>query len=292
MRQGGKQKWGWLSVYDAKIINQRGHTIELSFKNGIAFDISPISGVDVDISTSQSFLQVGESIEGTSVSGISREIYGVIFKNEKKYFDEISKVLSAFSKGTLYIGDYFCEFVVNKAPYFVREKSGRLVFNAVIYSAYPFWQLKKSAEYIIGGVDPAFSFPTRYDSHIFGIRKPVDVKNLYNSGNVKQGMHIEFSTIASVENFGLRNTKTNEFVQINETINADDKVTVYHQDGKLRIELTRDGENTNIINKLVEGSTLFELEMGDNVILPYAELGVENLNVYVKFNPAFTGVFV
>lgn len=279
-------------MYNARIESKDGKSIDLGFEYGVVFDISPLSGLDIDVATSQSFQQIGESVENVSVLGLTREINGVIFEDEKNVYNKLSTILSAFSSGILRIGDRYCEFTTSKTPFFIREKSGRLTFSAMIYCPYPFWLDEKLSEYVFGGVDPAFSFPVVYDTHIFGIRKPIETTNCYNEGNVKQTMNIEFSTFASVENFGLRNTRTGRFLQIAETITGDDKVNVYQEDGKLRIELTRDGVKTNIISKLVEMSTLFELETGDNVIVPFADSGIENLNVYVKFNPAYTGVYV
>lgn len=279
-------------MYNAKIVSNNGTVLYLGFEHGIVFDITPLSGMDIDVSTSQSFQQIGESIENTSVLGLTREIYGVIIDNEKTTQEKLFKVFSAFSSGKLYIGDRYCDFVTSKTPYISREKSGRLTFMTAIFCPYPFWLDEKLSEYIFGGVAPAFSFPVVYDSHIFGIRKDVDIINCHNKGNVKQTMNVEFSTSSSVKNFGLKDMKTGKFVQISETISGYDTVEIYQENGKIHVTLTRNGTKSNIINKLVERSTLFELEAGDNVIVPFADEGIRNLNVYVKFNPAYTGVYV
>lgn len=279
-------------MYNAKIVSNNGTVLYLGFEHGIVFDITPLSGMDIDVSTSQSFQQIGESIENTSVLGLTREIYGVIIDNEKTTQEKLFKVFSAFSSGKLYIGDRYCDFVTSKTPYISREKSGRLTFMTAIFCPYPFWLDEKLSEYIFGGVTPAFSFPVVYDSHIFGIRKDVDIINCHNKGNVKQTMNVEFSTSSSVKNFGLKDMKTGKFVQISETISGYDTVEIYQENGKIHVTLTRNGTKSNIINKLVERSTLFELEAGDNVIVPFADEGIRNLNVYVKFNPAYTGVYV
>ena len=279
-------------MYSAKIVNQNGDELVLSFDNGIVFDISPLSGVDVDISSSQSFSQVGVSIEGTSVEGTAREIFGVIAKNEKENFDKISKILSPFSKGKLYIGDRYCDFVVQKSPVFIREKSGRLTFNAEIFCAFPFWLGADKSNHTLGGVEPAFSFPVIYDNHTFGIRKPIATTNIFNPGNVKQGIHIMFSTFSASSNFGIINPRTNQFVKVKESISGADVVDVYQEDGKLKVELTRDNITTNIISKIVEGSTFFEFDVGDNLVMPFADEGVEDLSVTISFSPAYTGVFV
>lgn len=279
-------------MYNAKIVSNNGTVLNLGFEYGIVFDITPLSGMDIDVSTSQSFQQIGESVENSSVLGLTREIYGVIIDNEKATQEKLFKVFSAFSSGRLYIGDRYCDFVTSKTPYISREKSGRPTFMTAIFCPYPFWLDEKLSEYVFGGITPAFSFPAIYDNHIYSTRKPIETTNCYNKGNVKQTMEIEFSTFAGSRNFGLRDDVTGRFIKVNEEISSEDKVIVRQENGELKIELKRGGEKTNIISKLADKSTLFELQTGDNVLTPFADEGIANLNVYVKLNPAYTGVIV
>ena len=279
-------------MYNAKIVTSNGIVLNLGFEHGIVFDITPLSGIDIDVSTSQSFQQIGESVENSSVLGLTREIYGVIMNNEKTTQEKLFKVFSAFSSGRLYVGDRYCDFVTSKTPYISREKSGRLTFMTAIFCPYPFWLDEKLSEFVFGGITPAFSFPVIYDNHRYSTRKSIEATNCHNKGNVKQTMEIEFSTFATSSGFGLRDDTTGNFIKVNEEISGEDKVIVRQENGELKIELKKDGVKSNIIGKLADRSTLFELQTGDNVLTPFAEEGVENLNVYVKFNPAYTGVIV
>ena len=279
-------------MYNAKIVTSNGIVLNLGFEHGIVFDITPLSGTDIDVSTSQSFQQIGESVENSSVLGLTREIYGVIIDNEKTTQEKLFKVFSAFSSGRLYVGDRYCDFVTSKTPYIIREKSGRLTFMTAIFCPYPFWLDEKLSEFVFGGITPAFSFPVIYDNHRYSTRKPVEATNCYNKGNVKQTMDIEFSTFASSVGFGLRDDTTGKFIKVNEEISGEDKVIIRQENGEIKIELIRGGVKSNIISKLAEKSTLFELNTGDNILTPFADDGIANLNVYVKFNPAYTGVIV
>lgn len=279
-------------MYNAKIVSNNGTVLKLGFDYGIVFDITPLSGTDIEISTSQSFQQIGESVENSSALGLTREIYGVIIDNERATQEKLFKIFSAFSSGRLYVGDRYCDFVTSKTPYISREKSGRLTFMTAIFCPYPFWLDEKLSEYVFGGITPAFSFPVIYGRHIYSTRKPIEMTNCHNKGNVKQTMEIEFSTFASSSGFGLRDDATGSFVKVNEEISGEDKVVIRQENGELKIELIREGIKSNIIGKLADRSTLFELKTGDNVLTPFADDGVANLNVYVKFNPAYTGVIV
>lgn len=280
------------NFYNAKIVTNKGDVLNLGLDYGVAFDITPLSGMDIDVYTSQSFQQIGESVENSSVLGLIREIYGVIIDNERTTQEKLFKVFSVFSSGRLYVGDRYCEFVTSKTPYISREKNRKLTFMTAVFCPYPFWLDEKLSEYTFGGIVPAFSFPVIYDSHRYSTKKPIEATNCYNKGNVKQTIEIEFSTSANTRGFGLRNNTTGKFIKINEEIFGEDKVKVFQDNGEIKIELIRVGEKTSIISKLVNKSTLFEVETGDNILTPFADVGIENLNVYVKFNPAYTGVIV
>ena len=279
-------------MYNAKIVTDNGFVLNLGFDYGTVFDITPLSGVDIEVSTTQSFQQIGESVEGVSALGLTREIYGVIINNEKALQEKIFKAFSAFAGGKLYIGNRYCEFVTSKTPHISRDKSGRLTFLAAIFCPFPFWLDEKPSEYAFGGITPAFHFPVIYDSHRYSIRKAVEATNCRNEGNVRQAMRIEFSTFAISRGFGLRDDTTGEFLKINAEIQGEQKVVVYQENGEIKIDYIDNGNKTNIIGNLVDKSTLFELKAGDNILTPFADEGIENLNVYVSFNPAYTGVIL
>ena len=73
-------------MYNAKIVSNNGTVLNLGFDYGIIFDITPLSGTDIEISTSQSFQQIGESVENSSALGLTREIYGVDAVNRFNIF--------------------------------------------------------------------------------------------------------------------------------------------------------------------------------------------------------------
>ncbi len=279
-------------MYSAKIEMSNGKILNLGYDFGILFDISPLSGVDVDMSTAMPFQQMGEIVESETVLGISREISGVFSRDEKMLSNQLLSTITPFSSGRLYVGDYYCDFHTKKTPLIFKEKSGKVTFDFVIFCPLPFWLSKNSVEYTFGGVIPEFSFPTTLDNHKFGEIKPVEATNCYNSGNVKQVAIFEFGSLTTTTNFGLRNATTGKFLQIKETLSNGDIARVYQASGKVNIKVYRNGEEYNAISKLVELSSLFELEVGDNVLIPFADEGVENMTVYVRFSPAYSGVIV
>lgn len=271
---------------------ENGKTLILGYDNDIVFDIMPLSGIDVNVSSSQSFQQIGETVESVSVMGITREISGVIIKNDNYIANKILDTFTPFEKGRIYISNYYCDFQVKKTPLILKNKTGKITFNVLLYFPYPFWSEITPSEYFLGELTPLFSFPVIYNSHKFGSVREVALTNIYNKGNVPKAMAIQFGSNSITKNFGLRNIKNNKFIAISETLSQGEIVEVMQIDGKLSVKFIGSEGEINIINKLAEGSTLFELEVGDNILLPYAEEGVSGMSVYIKINPAYSGIYV
>jgi hypothetical protein len=63
------------------------------------------------------------------------------------------------------------------------------------------------------------------------------------------------------------------------------------KDGILRAELHDDNNITDIISWIDEGSQLFEIGVGDNLILANDNEGGESLTVRVTFSPAIAAYY-
>ena len=156
-------------MYEAVFENENGTSFAFGVNSGSVFDIDPLSGLDVTISASQGFAQVGETVTGMSVKGVKRKISGAIFdkKNDAAIARRMQRVMSTMAKGKLYVGDRYCEAVIQKTPEFVREKGGRLTFALQIYCPEPYWKDRKTTSKQMGGYIPAFHFPVNY-AHAHG----------------------------------------------------------------------------------------------------------------------------
>ena len=103
-----------------KIVTDAGAVLHLGWDYDAPYFLDPLNGVDVDLQTAQGVNQVGDTVEGQSVSGVSRTLdvvfWGAYALDNARAF---SKKLPYFTKGTLYFGDhYFTRFVLQKLPYF------------------------------------------------------------------------------------------------------------------------------------------------------------------------------
>ena len=86
------------------------------------------------------------------------------------------------------------------------------------------------------------------------------------------------------------NADTGEYLQIKGEILKGDVITITTKTGNKTVTLTRNGVDSNIINRLVSGSTWLSLREGKNTFHVQAVRGVKNLKVTLMHRNAFLGV--
>lgn len=281
-------------MYSAKIVTDKGETFEFGYEYGTLFDIDPLNGINVDISTSQGFQQVGETIESQSVTGVSRTISGVIIGDAIQIGRKMLSVLTMFTTGKLYFNNsYFCNICISKTPYITKPISGRVKFSTMVYCNVPYWMDIRQSEYVLGGWEPTFKLPITYSNeepHTFGIHDNNAFVNCFNSGDVRQPITLRFTAYSQATNFGIENAQTLEKILLNDSLLAGDIVTVENVGGRLTVTRERNGAKTNIFSVLDDSSRLFWVEPGDNVFKIIADTGVDQVRVSVSFYPGYVGV--
>ena len=140
-----------------KIVTDAGAVLHLGWDYDIPYFLDPLNGIDVDLKTAQGVNQVGDTVEGQSVSGVSRTLdvvfWGAYALDNARVF---SKKLPYFTKGTLYFGDhYFTRFVLQKTPYF-SSYTPQPRCSLMLYSEKPFWYSITATAAVLGGYEPAF----------------------------------------------------------------------------------------------------------------------------------------
>ena len=85
--------------------------------------------------------------------------------------------------------------------------------------------------------------------------------------------------------------QTGAFIGFDLTLQPDETLEIYRSTSdRLACTLTHDGTTENIFAKLDEGSTLTELQPGDNVLSMQAENGSGYLQASVSFYPMEAGI--
>ena len=275
-----------------KIVTDAGAVLHLGWDYDAPYFLDPLNGIDVDLKTAQGVNQVGDTVEGQSVSGVSRTLdvvfWGAYALDNARAF---SKKLPYFTKGTMYFGDhYFTRFVLQKTPYF-SSYTPKPRCSLMLYSPKPYWYGLAATASVLGGYQPAFSFPVCYDSHIYGIKRDGTAAALRNEGSLPVPFTATLRCDMPVTHPKVVDLQTGAFISFDLTLQPDETLEIYRSTSdRLACTLTRAGVTTNIFSKLDEDSTLTELQPGDNVLSMQAENGSGYLQASVSFYPMEAGI--
>jgi hypothetical protein len=104
---------------------------------------------------------------------------------------------------------------------------------------------------------------------------------------VPVAFRLDVKANGNCSNVRVTNLKTLAFLKINGELDPGDQVAVYRDaDNAVRAELARDGITSDIIARVDDGSTLFDLEAGENLLAATDDNGGNNLSVQFTFHPA------
>lgn len=275
-----------------KIVTDAGAVLHLGWDYDMPYNLDPLGGVDVDLKTAQGVNQVGTTVEDEIVPGVSRTMdvtfWGAHKLENAKLF---ARSLPYFTKGTLYFGDkYFTRFVLQKTPLFSRFTPDPRC-SLMLYSEKPFWYSLTATAAVLGGYEPAFSFPVCYDSHIYGIKRDGTAAVLRNPGSLPVPFTAKLTCSMEVQHPKVVDLKTGAFIGFDLTLEPGDVLEIYRSiSDRLACTLTRAGVTENIFAKLDEDSTLTELQPGDNVLSMQADSGSGYLQASVSFYPMEAGI--
>ena len=139
---------------------------------------------------------------------------------------------------------------IDDAPIFKRKPIFEQ-FTVSLSCLNPFWREETETREDIATWIGGFEFPVPdgldlYDGWEIGYRQPSLIVNVYNSGDVKSGIRIEFRAIGAVTNPVLLNVDTREFIKLNISLVAGDVLTVSTGYGEKAVKLNRGGVITDV----------------------------------------------
>ena len=275
-----------------KVVTDAGAVLHLGWDYDAPYFLDPLNGIDVDLKTAQGVNQVGDTVEGQSVSGVSRTLSVVFWgRDALTRARAFTKKLPYFTKGTLYFGDrYFARFVLQKTPYF-SSYTPQPRCSLMLYSEKPFWYSITATAAVLGGYEKAFCFPVCYDSHIYGIKRDGTAAVLRNDGSLPVPFTATLRCDMPVTHPKVVDLQTGAFIGFDLTLQPDETLEIYRSTSdRLACTLTRAGVTENIFSKLDEDSTLTELQPGDNMLSMQAENGSGYLQASVSFYPMEAGI--
>lgn len=288
--------------------NSRGESIELSTKSlyhvNVSVDATGIADIQNEIYGTSSMGQHGETKTGMHIEPREIKVTGAINAKSKDYAYTLRrralKTLNPELDGVLTYeyGDFKRKIActVSDTPEFYRKQGTPLVcFDLAFRCSSPFWQEEAEMREDIASWVGAWEFPYDIDqdddtSMIWGYREESIIVDCYNSGDVSTGMRIRFSALGTVVKPILLNVDTQEYIQINATMQTGDVIEINTEYGSKGATLTRNGATTDYYRYIDVDSTFMQLAIGDNIFRYDAESGVNSMEVSLYYNAKYLGV--
>lgn len=275
---------------------------ELVFTNSAPFLLQKFTeNESVTISSSKSVGQDGATyLENTlEPKDISIE-FAMIADTEPEFIrlrNLVYKVLSpTLGEGTLIykddVNERMIKCIINKKPSFSN-------FNTMVSSGIisltansPFWSTLLETREDVAYWQGDFEFPLEIPESgmEIGHRVFAEKINLINPGDIDCGIRIEVQAFGSVVDPVIALLNTGEYIKLNKTLAAGDKLTITTTFNNKRVIGTFGGVVVNAFNYIDVDSTFFRLYSGDNVIQYSATSGENNLDVTIYFLPLYSGV--
>lgn len=282
--------------------NERGESVEFSHASVYhTNEVSGLSDIRNAIYSTNSMGQDGDTYLGNRIQSRDIEIVGSIARRNK---DEVvtlrrnlNHVLNPQIGATLTYeyGDFRrvigCR--VDNAPVFPAKKKVLQEFTVQLICHNPFWQdeaeSKEDIASWVGGIEFEIEIPD--DTGIeMGWREPSLIVNVFNSGDVKSGLRIDFRALGTVVDPSILNIDTGEFIKVNYILEAGDVLSVSTYYGKKEVTLKTGVETVDAFRYLDVDSSYIQLEVGDNLFRYDAQNNVEGLEVSIYHNNQYLGV--
>lgn len=280
-------------MYNVAFVADNGEKYSFGKSGSTMFDMDLGSGMSVSLGTSQGFSQIGETVRTQRVSGRTINVNGVVYGDVVERKKTMRKIFSPFASGKLiFENTHYTRVYVKAAPSFSSVKNdGR--FTMQFYAPYPFFREIDTKGVDIGVTTPMFSFPINYSvEHQFGSRSLEKYININNPGDVSVSFDLLLKSTGTSENIEIQNLSTNEVLKINGVLTAGETITIYRDSSNvLRAELQSGGVITDILSRIDESSTFFELIAGDNLILATDDENGLELEARFNYNPAVVALY-
>ena len=278
-------------LYKMKYTNGRGQSITFSRQQGLWIsEFSLLSGIPVNLSTSQSINQIGASVESQVVEPKTSTVKGFIQGNGKTLKQQIINTVIPLDTGKIVVNDeYSIDVYVEESPIVDLEtKFPRFEFS--VTAAYPFWERTTKTSVAMSGLFGMFRFPWNItEEYKFGEMVESYFTSINNKGHVPTFYSIEIVANGTTVNPVISDALTGSFIKLNKTLTAGERININAMPDSLKVVSSIDGDIEGLID--IE-SDLFSLPVGSTTLKYDAEEGRANLAVTLKYSDKLAGVVV
>jgi hypothetical protein len=154
-----------------------------------------------------------------------------------------------------------------------------------------YWYSNNPVYAVYSQINGAFHFPFPESDKPFPIGTYGNTQDIVieNSGE-KTGFLIRIEALDDAVTPTIYNADTGEYLQITGELLKGDVITISTKTGHKTVTLTRNGVDSNIINRLVTGSTWLQLSEGRNTFHITAGKNIKNLKITIIHRNAYLGV--
>lgn len=283
----------FFSVYNAKFISNDGGIFVFGTDGSNVFDIDGLSGMTMTLTNSQTYSRVGENVSSKATGGRTLTINGRIYNNISSVKSSMLRTFGAFTTGKLIFNDkYYISAIVKDTPT-VSPKRNDGAFMLRLFAPDPYFRDMKTQYVEFSSTTANFTFPFTLSEKTFvlGSVSPTMTANAYNDGDAPTAYTLAITALQTITNPRL--SCGNKYIAFAMTLAENDELIVWRDDdGSFRADLHQSGGDKvlDAVQYLDDGSTLFELGVGDNNLVVSNREGVA-MGVVVSFNSPFSGVY-
>ena len=272
-----------------RYVNNNGDSVVFDFAGG--YLINKPNGIDtlaISLAQAKGINQTGATIQSTNVQPRPVNITGFLvgdMQSENK--DRLISVIRPDIGGKLYADDFYLNVWPTATPTIeATPHSARFQFS--LLAAYPYWCKDDRAGQSLSGVEKLFKFPWNISqSYQFGKVTEAKFINVFNSGQVPVPFTATFTAKGRVVNPKISNAMTGKTMLVKKSLAAGEILTVNITHDRTSVTSNIDGECRGALSL---SSNLFELDVGDNVLKPEADSGLESLRIDIDFAIEIVGI--
>ena len=283
----------FFSVYNAKFISNDGGIFVFGADGSNVFDIDGLSGMTMTLTKSQTYSRVGENVSSKATGGRTLTINGRIYNNISSVKSSMLRTFGAFTAGKLIFDDkYYITVIVKDTPT-VSPKRNDGAFMLRLFAPDPYFRDLKTQYVEFSSTTANFTFPFTLSEKTFvlGSVSPTMTANAYNDGDAPTTYTLTITALQETTNPRL--SCGNKYIAFAMTLAENDELIIWRaDDGSFHADWHQTGGDKVIdaVQYLDDGSTLFELGVGDNNLVASNQGGV-TMGVVVSFNSPFSGVY-
>ena len=264
-------------------VNDHGDSLVLSTANGYRVtSVTNTSGIPVNANQAQGVGQIGTTVQSRVVQSVPMTITGYLFGTRAQIesrAERLFQVVLPDVGAKLYHNGNYYRIVTPTATPTVGDSLRFPGFQFSLLAPYPYWMLDQATKTMLTGVIPRFKFPWNMTKpYRFGEVIETAFINIRNNGQVACPFTATLHAKGPVVNPRLVNAITGQYMRLNRTMTAGERVTIEITHDLTYVTSTIDGD---IRGDLEITNTLLSMAVGDNLIKTEADEGASNVVVSI-----------